>query len=218
MLLAINPPVCPAPGGHSQRGLLTRGATYGSRSARRRNGYSAWGGNGSGQKWDFRQWGGHLAGNPLGVLPKATALTTPYLAFTFYPSWPYWNHQPLPPTTYPYAPPSTTHLYHLYHLYYPGGEMPKKVHWSKAKCVTAPNLWDLDNPEAWRGHPLAKKPRTVRASALCADCPLIRDCAVYALTATPRMAGVVMAGVDIPIAGGAKARAARNQLREIAYG
>ena len=69
MLLAINPPVCPAPGGHSQRGLLTRGATYGSRSARRRNGYSAWGGNGSGQKWDFRQWGGHLAGNPLGVLP-----------------------------------------------------------------------------------------------------------------------------------------------------
>lgn len=100
MLLAINPPVCPAPGGHSQRGLLTRGATYGSRSARRRNGYSAWGGNGSGQKWDFRQWGGHLAGNPLGVLPWATALTTPYLAFTFYPSWPYWNHQPLPPTTY----------------------------------------------------------------------------------------------------------------------
>jgi hypothetical protein len=96
--------------------------------------------------------------------------------------------------------------------------MPKKVHWSKAKCVTAPNLWDLDNPEAWRGHPMAKKPRTVRASALCADCPLIRDCAVYALTATPRMAGVVMAGVDIPIAGGAKARAARNQLREIAYG
>ena len=84
MLLAINPPVCPAPGGHSQRGLLTRGATYGSRSARRRNGYSAWGGNGSGQKWDFRQWGGHLAGNPLGVLPKATALPTYYLAFPFY--------------------------------------------------------------------------------------------------------------------------------------
>lgn len=81
MLLAINPPVCPAPGGHSQRGLLTRGATYGSRSARRRNGYLAWGGNGSGQKWDFRQWGGHLAGNPLGVLPKATALSTYYLAF-----------------------------------------------------------------------------------------------------------------------------------------
>ena len=88
MLLAINPPVCPAPGGHSQRGLLTRGATYGSRSARRRNGYSAWGGNGSGQKWDFRQWGGHLAGNPLGVLPKATALPTYYLAFPFYLSWP----------------------------------------------------------------------------------------------------------------------------------
>lgn len=218
MLLAINPPVCPAPGGHSQRGLLTRGATYGSRSARRRNGYSAWGGNGSGQKWDFRQWGGHLAGNPLGVLPWATALATHYLAFPFYLSWPYWNHQPLPPTTYPYAPTSTPHLYHLYHLYYPGGEMPKKVHWSKAKCVTAPNLWDLDNPEAWRGHPLAKKPRTVRASALCADCPLIRDCAVYALTATPRMAGVVMAGVDIPIAGGAKANAARKRLREIAYG
>lgn len=96
--------------------------------------------------------------------------------------------------------------------------MLKKVYWSKAKCTTAPNLWDLDSPEAWRGHPLAKKPRTVRAQAICADCPLIRDCAVYALTATPRMAGVVMAGVDIPIAGGAKARAARNRLREIAYG
>lgn len=154
----------------------------------------------------------------MGVLPKATALTTPYLAFTFYPSWPYWNHQPLPPTTYPYAPTSTTHLYHLYHLYYPGGEMPKEVCWSKAKCIAAPHLWDLDNTEAWRGHPLAKKPRTVRAHTLCADCPLIRDCAVYALTATPRMAGVVMAGVDIPIAGGAKARAARKRLKEIAYG
>lgn len=178
----------------------------------------AWGGNGSGQKWDFRQWGGHLAGNPLGVLPKATALTPYYLAFTFYPSWPTGTTNPyhLPPTTY--APSPTTHLYHLYHLYYPGGEMPKKVCWSKAKCIAAPHLWDLDNAEAWWGHPLAKKPRTVRAHTLCADCPLIRDCAVYALTATPRMAGVVMAGVDIPIAGGAKANAARKRLREIAYG
>lgn len=218
MLLAVNPPVCPAPGGHSQRGLLTRGATYGSRSARRRNGYSAWGGNGSGQKWDFRQWGGHLAGNPLGVLPKATALPTPYLAFPFYPSWPYWNHQPLPPLTYHLCtlpnhspvPPVSPVL--------PRGKMPKEVCWSKAKCIAAPHLWDLDNTEAWRGHPLAKKPRTVRAHTLCADCPLIRDCAVYALTATPRMAGVVMAGVDIPIAGGAKARAARKRLKEIAYG
>lgn len=96
--------------------------------------------------------------------------------------------------------------------------MPKEVCWSKAKCIAAPHLWDLDNAEAWRGHPLAKKPRTIRAHALCADCPLIRDCAVYALTATPRMAGVVMAGVDIPIAGGAKASAARKRLREIAYG
>nr|DAJ35111.1 MAG TPA: hypothetical protein [Caudoviricetes sp.]DAW81664.1 MAG TPA: hypothetical protein [Caudoviricetes sp.] len=39
MLLAINPPVCPAPGGHSQRGLLTRGATYGSRCTWRCSGY-----------------------------------------------------------------------------------------------------------------------------------------------------------------------------------
>lgn len=218
MLLAINPPVCPAPGGHSQRGLLTRGATYGSRSARRRNGYSAWGGNGSGQKWDFRQWGGHLAGNPLGVLPWATALTTPYLAFTFYPSWPYWNHQPLPPTTYPYAPTSTPPPNPCITCTTPEGKLSKKVCWSKAKCVAAPHLWDLDHAEAWRGHPLAKKPRTVRAHALCSDCPLIRDCAVYALTATPRMAGVVMAGVDIPIAGGAKARTARKRLKEIAYG
>lgn len=105
MLLAINSPVCPAPGSHSQRGLLTRGATYGSRSARRRNGYSAWGGNGSGQKWDFRQWGGHLAGNPLGVLPKATALTTPYLAFTFYLSWPTRTTTPTTPHLSPMHPP-----------------------------------------------------------------------------------------------------------------
>lgn len=173
---------------------------------------------GSGQNGIFRQWGGHLAGSPLGGLPRSTALTTPYLAFPFYLSWPTGTTNPyhLPPI--PYAPTSTTHLYHLYHLYYPGGEMPKKVCWSKAKCIAAPHLWDLDNAEAWRGHPLAKKPRTIRAHTLCADCPLIRDCAVYALTATPRMAGVVMAGVDIPIAGGAKANAARKRLREIAYG
>lgn len=122
----------------------------------------------------------------------------------------YWNHRPLPLPPITYAPTSTTRLYHLYHLYYPGGEMPKKVCWSKAKCIAAPHLWDLDHSEAWRGHPLAKKPRSVRAHALCADCPLIRDCAVYALTATPRMAGVVMAGVDIPIAGGAKAEPPEN--------
>lgn len=173
---------------------------------------------GSGQNGIFRQWGGHLAGSPLGGLPRPTALTTHHLAFPFYLSWPTGTTNPyhLPPI--PYAPTSTTHLYHPYHLYYPGGEMPKKVCWSKAKCIAAPHLWDLDNAEAWRGHPLAKKPRTIRAHTLCADCPLIRDCAVYALTATPRMAGVVMAGVDIPIAGGAKANAARKRLREIAYG
>ena len=93
---------------------------------------------------------------PLGVLPKATALTPYYLAFTPYLSWPTGTTTPyhLPPT--PYAPTSTTHLYHLYHLYYPGGEMPKKVCWSKAKCIAAPHLWDLDHSEAWRGHPLAK--------------------------------------------------------------
>ena len=155
---------------------------------------------------------------PLGGSPPATALTTHYLAFPLHLSWPAGTTHPYhpPPTTY--VPSPTTHLYHLYHLYYPGGEMPKKVCWSKAKCIAAPHLWDLDNAEAWRGHPLAKKPRTVRAHTLCADCPLIRDCAVYALTATPRMAGVVMAGVDIPIAGGAKANAARKRLREIAYG
>ena len=178
----------------------------------------AWGGNGSGQKWDFRQWGGHLAGNPLGVLPLGYC-PNPLLPSLSLPSiLAYWNHHHYHPSPIPYAPSPTTHLYHPYHLYYPGGEMPKKVCWSKAKCIAAPHLWDLDNTEAWRGHPLAKKPRTVRAHTLCADCPLIRDCAVYALTATPRMAGVVMAGVDIPIAGGAKANAARKRLREIAYG
>lgn len=156
--------------------------------------------------------------NPLGVSYGWQTLAPCYLTFTLYLPWPTGTTNPyhLPPITY--APTSTTHLYHPYHLYYPGGEMPKKVCWSKAKCIAAPHLWDLDQSEAWRGHPLAKKPRSVRAHALCADCPLIRDCAVYALTATPRMAGVVMAGVDIPIAGGAKANAARKRLREIAYG
>lgn len=155
--------------------------------------------------------------NPLGVSYGWQTLATCYPNLFLLSILAYWNHRPYypPPTTY--APTSTTPLYRLYHLYYPGGEMLKEICWSKAKCIAAPGLWDLD-PEAWRGHPLAKKPRNIRASALCADCPLIRDCAAYALTATPRMAGVVMAGVDIPIAGGAKARAARKRLREIAYG
>lgn len=154
-----------------------------------------------------------LGGSPLGYCPSPLLPSLP-----FYLSWPTGTTAPyhLGPTT------RAPHLNHspvpLYHLYYPRGEMSKKVCWSKAKCIAAPHLWDLDHAEAWRGHPLAKKPRTVRAHALCADCPLIRDCAVYALTATPRMAGVVMAGVDIPVAGGAKARAARKRLREIAYG
>ena len=178
----------------------------------------AWGGNGSGQKWEFRQWGGHLAGNPWGVLPWATA-STPLLPHPYsLPILAYWNPRPLPPPTYSHAPTSTTTCTTCITCTTPGGEMPKKVCWSKAKCVAAPHLWDLDHAEAWRDHPLAKKSRAVRAHALCADCPLIRDCAVYALTATPRMAGVVMAGVDIPIAGGAKANAARKRLREIAYG
>lgn len=169
-------------------------------------------------KWDFSPMGRPssrepLGGSPLGYCPSHSLPSLSLLSILAY-----WNHRPLPSTTPPYALTSTTHLYHLYHLYYPGGEMPKKVCWSKAKCIAAPHLWDLDQSEAWRGHPLAKKPRSVRAHALCADCPLIRDCAVYALTATPRMAGVVMAGVDIPIAGGAKANAARKRLREIAYG
>ena len=158
------------------------------------------------------------ASSPLGGLPRLCHLNPHHPSLSLLPILAYWNHQPLPPITYHHAPSPTTHLYHLYHLYYPGSEMPKKVCWSKAKCIAAPHLWDLDQSEAWRGHPLAKKPRTVRAHALCADCPLIRDCAIYALTATPRMAGVVMAGVDIPIAGGAKANAARKRLREIAYG
>lgn len=155
--------------------------------------------------------------NPLGVSYGWQTLATCYPHLFLLSILAYWNHQPVPPRTYPYAPTSTTTCTTCITCTTPGGEMPKKVCWSKAKCITAPGLWDLDNPEAWRGHPLAKKPRTVRASTLCADCPLIRDCAVYALTATPRMAGVVMAGVDIPIAGGAKARAARKRLREIAY-
>lgn len=218
MLLAINPPVCPAPGGHSQRGLLTSGATYGSRSARRRNGYLAWGGNRKRSKWDFSPMGRPPGSKPLGGFPKLCYLNPQPPSLYLLPILAYWNHRPLPPPTYSHAPLSTTTCTTCITCTTPGGEMPKKVCWSKAKCIAAPHLWDLDHAEAWRGHPLAKKPRTIRAHALCADCPLIRDCAVYALTATPRMAGVVMAGVDIPIAGGAKANAARKRLREIAYG
>lgn len=218
MLLAVNPPVCPAPGGHSQRGLLTRGATYGSRSARRRNGYSAWGGNGSGQKWDFSPMGRPSTGSPLGGLPRATASTPHHPSLSLLSILAYWNHHPYHLSPITYAPTSIPPPNSCITCTTPEGKLSKKVCWSKAKCIAAPHLWDLDNTEAWRGHPLAKKPRIVRASALCADCPLIRDCAIYALTATPRMAGVVMAGVDIPIAGGAKAKAARKRLREIAYG
>lgn len=173
---------------------------------------------GSGQNGIFRQWGGHLASSPLGGLPRLCHLNPSPPSLSLLSILAYWNHHPyhLPPITYvltstPSPNPCITSTT-------PEGKLSKKVCWSKAKCIAEPHLWDLDNPQAWRGHPLAKKPRTVRAHALCADCPLIRDCAVYALTATPRMAGVVMAGVDIPIAGGAKARAAQEQLREIAYG
>nr|DAJ35112.1 MAG TPA: hypothetical protein [Caudoviricetes sp.] len=54
---------------------------------------------GSGQNGIFRQWGGHLAGSPLGGLPRPTALTTHYLAFPFYLSWPTGTTNPyhLPP-------------------------------------------------------------------------------------------------------------------------
>ena len=169
-------------------------------------------------KMGFSPMGRPSGRNPLGVSYGWQTLATCYPSL-FLPSiLAYWNPRPyyLPPITY--APTSTPPPNPCITCTTPEGKLSKKVCWSKAKCIAAPSLWDLDNLEAWRGHPLAKKPRTVRAHALCADCPLIRDCAVYALTATPRMAGVVMAGVDIPIAGGAKARAAQNQLREIAYG
>lgn len=169
-------------------------------------------------KMGFSPMGRPSGRNPLGVSYRWQTLATRYPVLYLLSILAYWNHRPLPLGPIPYAPTSTTTCTTCITCTTPGGEMPKSVSWSKAKCVAAPNLWDLDNPEAWRGHPLAKKPRTVRAHALCADCPLIRDCAVYALTATPRMAGVVMAGVDIPIAGGAKAHAARKRLREIAYG
>lgn len=116
-------------------------------------------------------------------------------------------HPQQPPTPTPCITPAT-----------PGGKF-GKIDWrTKAKCLGSdPRLWDLDS-EAWAGHPLALKPRTVRATALCKDCPVRKECALFALTETPRMLGVVLAGVDIPVAGGAKARAAKKLLREVAYG
>lgn len=101
----------------------------------------------------------------------------------------------------------------------PPGENSGKIDWrTKAKCLGLdPRLWDLDS-EAWAGHPLALKPRAMRATVLCKDCPVRKECALFALTETPRMLGVVLAGVDIPVAGGAKARAAKKLLREVAYG
>ena len=99
------------------------------------------------------------------------------------------------------------------------GENLGKIDWrTKAKCLGSdPRLWDLDS-EAWAGHPLALKPRAMRATVLCKDCLVRKECALFALTETPRMLGVVLAGVDIPVAGGAKARAAKKLLREVAYG
>lgn len=100
----------------------------------------------------------------------------------------------------------------------PGGEMEKNVWKTKAPCQHQdPRLWDLDS-QAWRGHPLEGKPRGVRAAAICNGCPVIRECAKFALDIKPRMIGVVLAGVDIPVQGGVKAREAKKQLREIAYG
>nr|DAU31943.1 MAG TPA: Transcription factor WhiB [Caudoviricetes sp.] len=100
----------------------------------------------------------------------------------------------------------------------PRGKSVKSVWREKAPCQHQdPRLWDLDSA-AWRGHPLEGKPRGVRAAAICNGCPMIRECAKFALDIKPRMIGVVLAGVDIPVQGGAKAREAKKQLREIAYG
>ena len=101
----------------------------------------------------------------------------------------------------------------------PPGENSGKIDWrTKAPCQHQdPRLWDLDSA-AWRGHPLERKPRDVRAQALCHGCPVIRECAAFALDIKPRMLGIVLAGVDIPVQGGAKARAAKLRLQEIAYG
>ena len=100
----------------------------------------------------------------------------------------------------------------------PRGKIGKIGLEGKAPCQHQdPRLWDLDSA-AWRGHPLEGKPRGVRAAAICNGCPMIRECAKFALDIKPRMIGVVLAGVDIPVQGGAKAREAKKQLREIAYG
>nr|DAD68051.1 MAG TPA: transcription factor [Siphoviridae sp. ctRlz6] len=116
-------------------------------------------------------------------------------------------HLPQPPTPTPRIT-STT----------PGGKLEKSVWQEKAPCQHQdPRLWDLDSV-AWRGHALEGKPRDVRAAALCQGCPVLRDCAIFALAIKPRMLGIVLAGVDIPVAGGAKARAAKQRLTEIAYG
>ena len=116
-------------------------------------------------------------------------------------------HSPQPPTATPSITCTT-----------PEGEMEKNVWKTKAPCQHQdPRLWDLDSA-AWHGHPLERKPRDVRAKALCDGCPVIRECAAFALGIKPRMLGIVLAGVDIPVQGGAKARAAKLRLQEIAYG
>lgn len=116
-------------------------------------------------------------------------------------------HSPQPPTPTPVSP-----------VLSPGGKSGKSVWKTKAPCQHQdPRLWDLDSA-AWRGHPLEGKPRGVRAQAICKGCPVIRECAAFALDIKPRMIGVVLAGVDIPVQGGARARDAKKQLQEIAYG
>nr|DAV46092.1 MAG TPA: Transcription factor WhiB [Caudoviricetes sp.] len=116
-------------------------------------------------------------------------------------------HPPQPPTVTPRITCTT-----------PGEKLEKSVWQTKAPCQHQdPRLWDLDS-DAWRGHPLERKPRDVRAAALCQGCPVLRDCAIFALDIKPRMLGIVLAGVDIPVQGGAKARAAKQRLMEIAHG
>lgn len=116
-------------------------------------------------------------------------------------------HPPQPPTVTPRIICTT-----------PGGKLEKSVWQAKAKCRGLdPRLWDLDSG-AWREHNLRLRPRGERAAAICKGCPVLRECALFALTETPRMTGVVLAGVDIPVQGGAKSRIAKQQLREIAYG
>lgn len=94
------------------------------------------------------------------------------------------------------------------------GEIGSATSWMvDALCAQIdPELYDLNSITA-QSIPGTK---AEKAQRLCSGCPVLRECARYAL-ADPPIRGLVVAGVDVPALQGHAYRAARCRLEEIAY-